>query len=199
MEFDTPVKGYFTKVSKTKYFLWALSRGRLLESLSRVARGRFSHWFEVKGDRELNIWDTIWEATLTYDPNPPWDAFFRPFAAGYSRCAMSKGCNPVGILFALADKDGGVRIFHQFEPAVYDAALAKLPNPSAVSIRPSVPKCLGLESQHLVQQDTVRIGIIISRGGYGPRLLLLRENRLAQEICNFTVGTMPVIVRFERW
>ena len=73
------------------------------------------------------------------------DAFFRPFSAGYCRCAMSKGCNPVGILFALADKDGGVRIFQQFEPAVYDAALAKLPNPSAVSIRSSLPKCLGLE------------------------------------------------------
>ena len=69
MEFDTPVTGYFSKVSKTKHFLWALSKGRFLKSLSQLVRRLFFRWFE-ETDRELHIWDTIWGAVRAYDPSP---------------------------------------------------------------------------------------------------------------------------------
>lgn len=53
--------------------------------------------------------------------------------------------------------------------------------------------------EHLVQQGTVRTGIVISRGRRASRLLLLlRYNRLPQKVCYFTMRPMPVTIRFER-
>src|SRR6516162_11904591 len=108
---------------------------------------------------------------------------------------MSERRNTVGVFFTLADKDGSVRILRDFGQAIKHALFfTERPNPAAVAVRLPLPEVFRIVPNHLIQERTAFVGVVVFRDDLAFRLACAFVMTLAVRLERTEAGLFANVV-----